>query len=163
MPGLCDYRDKVATFNLVEYTFDIDVRRWQRREFLTPNTTFLTLWRTDDRKCCSLRVRVISEDQVRLIYSLRMPGRRWQRKEQPIEIVWDSCRYGGRQRTLRVHLLSSASAVQPRRRLFGAKPRPSSVHSADSWEEPLLPEIERQQARGKEVVFRSDAAFAKPE
>jgi hypothetical protein len=27
----------------------------------------------------------------------------------------------------------------------------------------LLPEIERQQERGKEVVFRADAAFAKPE
>ena len=27
----------------------------------------------------------------------------------------------------------------------------------------LLPEIERQQEVGKEVVFRADAAFAKPE
>jgi len=27
----------------------------------------------------------------------------------------------------------------------------------------LLPEIERQQKLGKEVVFRADAAFAKPE
>ena len=27
----------------------------------------------------------------------------------------------------------------------------------------LLPEIERQQELGKEVVFRADAAFAKPE
>ena len=31
------------------------------------------------------------------------------------------------------------------------------------WEELLLPEIKRQQALGKEVVFRADAAFAKPE
>jgi hypothetical protein len=37
------------------------------------------------------------------------------------------------------------------------------VHSAESWEELLLPEIERQQQLGKEVVFRADAAFAKPE
>jgi hypothetical protein len=37
------------------------------------------------------------------------------------------------------------------------------VHSADGWEELLLPEIERQQKHGKEVVFRADAAFAKPE
>jgi hypothetical protein len=37
------------------------------------------------------------------------------------------------------------------------------VHSADDWEELLLPEIERQQKLGKEVVFRADAAFAKPE
>jgi hypothetical protein len=37
------------------------------------------------------------------------------------------------------------------------------VHSADGWEELLLPEIKRQQQLGKEVVFRADAAFAKPE
>src|ERR1017187_1962877 len=46
---------------------------------------------------------------------------------------------------------------------LGAKLRPGNVHSAEDWEEVLLPEIERQQARGKEVVFRADAAFAKPE
>jgi hypothetical protein len=44
-----------------------------------------------------------------------------------------------------------------------AKLRPGNVHSADEWEELLLPEIERQQRLGKEVVFRADAAFAKPE
>ncbi len=37
------------------------------------------------------------------------------------------------------------------------------MHSAKVWEEMLLPEIERQQKAGKEVVFRADAAFAKPE
>jgi hypothetical protein len=43
-----------------------------------------------------------------------------------------------------------------------AKLRPGNVHSAEGWEEFLLPEIERQQKLGKEVVFRADAAFAKP-
>jgi hypothetical protein len=37
------------------------------------------------------------------------------------------------------------------------------VHSAEGWEEVLLPEIECQQGMGKEVAFRADAAFAKPE
>jgi hypothetical protein len=41
--------------------------------------------------------------------------------------------------------------------------RPGDVHSADYWDEVLLPEVERQQELGKEVVFRADAAFAKPE
>ena len=41
--------------------------------------------------------------------------------------------------------------------------RPGNVHSAAGWEELLLPEIERQQREGKEVFFRADAAFAKPE
>jgi hypothetical protein len=46
---------------------------------------------------------------------------------------------------------------------LAAKLRPGNVHSADDWKEQLLPEIERQQKLGKEVVFRADAAFAKPE
>ena len=46
---------------------------------------------------------------------------------------------------------------------LAGKLRPGNVHSAEDWEEALLPEIERQQGMGKEVVFRADAAFAKPE
>jgi hypothetical protein len=37
------------------------------------------------------------------------------------------------------------------------------VHSAEDWDDVLLPEIERQQKLGKEVVFRADAVFAKRE
>jgi Transposase DDE domain group 1 len=46
---------------------------------------------------------------------------------------------------------------------LAAKLRPGNVHSAKDWAELLLPEIERQQELGREVVFRADAAFAKPE
>ena len=46
---------------------------------------------------------------------------------------------------------------------LGAKLWPGNVHSADDGEELLLPEIERQQNLGKEVVFRADAAFPRPE
>ena len=46
---------------------------------------------------------------------------------------------------------------------LAVKLRPGNVHSAEGWEELLLPEIERQQAQGKQVAFRADAAFAKPE
>src|SRR5712692_3649192 len=46
---------------------------------------------------------------------------------------------------------------------LAAKLRPGNVHSADASEEVFLPEIERQQRVGKEVAFRADAAFAKPE
>jgi hypothetical protein len=46
---------------------------------------------------------------------------------------------------------------------LAAKLRSGNVHSAEDWDELLLPEIERQQAEGKEVAFRADAAFAKPE
>ena len=37
------------------------------------------------------------------------------------------------------------------------------MHSAEDWDELLLLEIERQQAAGKQVALRGDAAFAKPE
>jgi hypothetical protein len=46
---------------------------------------------------------------------------------------------------------------------LAAKLRPGNVHSAEDWAELLLPEIERQLKLGHEVVFRADAAFAKPE
>jgi hypothetical protein len=46
---------------------------------------------------------------------------------------------------------------------LAAKLRPGNVHSAEDWGELLLPEIERQQNMDKEVVFRADAAFSKPE
>ncbi|HWT82178.1 MAG TPA: IS1380 family transposase, partial [Candidatus Methylomirabilis sp.] len=46
---------------------------------------------------------------------------------------------------------------------LAAKLRPGNAHSAEGWEELLLPEIERQQETGKEVAFRADAAFAQPE
>ena len=38
-----------------------------------------------------------------------------------------------------------------------------NVHSADDWDELLVPEIERQRAQGQRVAFRADTAFAKPE
>ena len=46
---------------------------------------------------------------------------------------------------------------------LAAELRPGNVHSAEGWDEVLVPEIERQEELGKEVVFRADAAFAKPE
>jgi hypothetical protein len=46
---------------------------------------------------------------------------------------------------------------------LAAKLRPGNVHSADDWQGLLLPEIERQRKLGKEVVFRADAVFAKPD
>jgi hypothetical protein len=46
---------------------------------------------------------------------------------------------------------------------LAVKLRPGNVHSAEGWDELLLPELERLQAQGIEVAFRGDAAFAKPE
>ncbi len=38
---------------------------------------------------------------------------------------------------------------------LAAKLRPGNVHSAEDWDELLLPEVERQQSMDKEVVFRA--------
>ena len=46
---------------------------------------------------------------------------------------------------------------------LAAQLRPGNVHSAEGWEKLLLPGIDRQQRMGKEIAFRADAAFAKPE
>jgi Transposase DDE domain group 1 len=40
--------------------------------------------------------------------------------------------------------------------------RPGTVHSADGWEEVLLPVMDRYQGRKQTVVVRADAAFALP-
>ena len=45
---------------------------------------------------------------------------------------------------------------------WAAKLRPGNVHSAEDWDELLLPEIKRQQTEGKQITFRADATFAKP-
>ncbi|MDP3064265.1 MAG: IS1380 family transposase, partial [Chloroflexota bacterium] len=45
----------------------------------------------------------------------------------------------------------------------GALLRPGNVHSADRWREVLEPGVQRYRAQGVRVLFRGDAAFAKPE
>jgi hypothetical protein len=45
----------------------------------------------------------------------------------------------------------------------GAMLRPGNVHSAERWREVLAPAVERYQRKGVRLLFRGDAAFAKPE
>jgi hypothetical protein len=45
----------------------------------------------------------------------------------------------------------------------GALLRSGNVHSADRWREVLEPSVQRYRAQGVRVLFRGDAAFAKPE
>ena len=41
--------------------------------------------------------------------------------------------------------------------------RPGNVHSADRWRQVLEPIVEQYKKRGIRLLFRGDAAFAKPE
>jgi len=52
--------------------------------------------------------------------------------------------------------------LNPEGDCLAAKLRPGNVHSADEWDEVLLPIIDRCRARGQTVVVRADAAFALP-
>jgi hypothetical protein len=45
---------------------------------------------------------------------------------------------------------------------LAAKLRPGNVHSADGWDDVLLPIVDRYCAQGQTVVVRADAAFALP-
>ena len=45
----------------------------------------------------------------------------------------------------------------------GAVLRPGNVHSADGWEEFIEPIVERYLNMSVRLLFRADAAFAKPE
>ena len=45
----------------------------------------------------------------------------------------------------------------------GATLRSGNVHSADGWQELLEPVVKRYQKKGLRLLFRGDAAFAKPE
>jgi hypothetical protein len=119
MPGLCDYRNSGTTF-LIEHAFDVDVRRWYRKGLIVSGTTFLCHWLISDSKTASLKVKVESDDRVRLIYRVRMPGKRWRQLERPVSMVWDSCRFGGRRpwficpicgRSMAVLYLGGASPV----------------------------------------------------
>ena len=44
----------------------------------------------------------------------------------------------------------------------GATLRPGNVHSAEGWQELLEPVVQRYQRKGRRLLFRGDAAFAKP-
>ena len=45
----------------------------------------------------------------------------------------------------------------------GAVLRPGNVHSADGWKEFIEPIVERYMKMAVRLLFRADAAFAKPE
>jgi hypothetical protein len=54
-------------------------------------------------------------------------------------------------------VLSLDNPVGPPGNGLAATLRPGNVHSADGWEEVLLPVIDRYQARKQTVVVRADA------
>jgi DDE family transposase len=80
--------------------------------------------------------------------------------ESPVHVEQEGSAYNGHFESVCYHPLFLFNSQG---NCLAAKLRSGNLHSAEDWDELLLPEIERQQAEGKEIAFRADAAFAKPE
>jgi hypothetical protein len=79
--------------------------------------------------------------------------------ESPVHGAQEQSAYNGHFESVCYHPLFVFS---PEGDCLAAKLRPGNVHSADGWDEVLLPIIDRYDAQGQTVVVRADAAFALP-
>jgi hypothetical protein len=79
--------------------------------------------------------------------------------ESPVHGAQERSAYYGHFESVCFHPLF---VLNPGGDCVAAKLRPGNVHSADGWDEVLLPVIDRYRAQGQTVVVRADAAFALP-
>jgi hypothetical protein len=79
--------------------------------------------------------------------------------ESPVHGAQEQSAYNGHFESLCYHPLFVFNSEGD---CLAAKLRPGNVHSADGWDEVLLPIIDRYRRRGQTVVVRADAAFAMP-
>ena len=79
--------------------------------------------------------------------------------ESPVHGTQEQSAYNGHFESVCYHPLF---VFNPEGDCLAAKLRPGNIHSADGWDEILLPIIDRYHARGQTVVVRADAAFALP-
>ena len=77
--------------------------------------------------------------------------------ESPVHGAQEQSAYNGHFESVCYHPLF---VFNPEGDCLAAKLRPGNVHSADGWDEVLLPIIDRYRAQGQTVVVRADAAFA---
>ena len=79
--------------------------------------------------------------------------------ESPVHGMQEQSAYNGHFESLCYHPLFVFS---PEGDCLAAKLRPGNVHSAEGWDEVLLPIVDRYRRRGQTVVVRADVAFAMP-
>src|SRR5262245_59322624 len=79
--------------------------------------------------------------------------------ESPVHGTQEHSAYNGHFESLCYHPLF---VFNPAGDCLAAKLRPGNVHSAEGWDEVLLPIIDRYRRCGRTVVVRADAAFALP-
>jgi hypothetical protein len=79
--------------------------------------------------------------------------------ESPVHGAQQQSAYNGHFDSVCYHPLF---VFNPEGDCLAAKLRPGNVHSADGWDDVLLPIIDRYRAQGHNIVVRGDAAFALP-
>src|SRR2546425_291081 len=79
--------------------------------------------------------------------------------ESPVHGAQEQSAYNGHFESVCYHPLF---VFNPDGDCLAAKLRPGNVHSADGWDDVLLPIIDRYRTQGQTVVVRADAAFALP-
>jgi hypothetical protein len=79
--------------------------------------------------------------------------------ESPVHGAQEQSAYNGHFESVCYHPLF---VFNPEGDCLAAKLRPGNVHSADGWDDVLLPLIDRYRVQGQTVVVRADAAFALP-
>ena len=79
--------------------------------------------------------------------------------ESPVHGTQEQSAYNGHFESVCYHPLF---VFNPEGDCLAAKLRPGNVHSADGWDEVLLPIIDQYRRRRRTVVVRADAAFAQP-
>ncbi len=80
--------------------------------------------------------------------------------ESPVHGEQEGAAYNGHFETVCYHPLFLSNEFGD---CEGAMLRAGNVHSAERWRQVLEPVVERYQERGVRLLFRADAAFAKPE
>jgi hypothetical protein len=79
--------------------------------------------------------------------------------ESPVHGTQEQAAYNGHFESVCYHPLF---IFTPEGDCLAAKLRPGNVHSAEGWDEVLLPIIDRYRKRRRKVGIRADAAFAMP-
>lgn len=79
--------------------------------------------------------------------------------ESPVHGAQEQSAYNGHFECVCYHPLF---VFNPQGDCLAAKLRPGNVHSAEGWDEVLLPIIDRYRRLRQRVVVRADAAFAMP-
>ena len=83
-----------STRDYVDDNISLDIRRLKREELLYPGSYFGWQWTTGNDAKNDIRIKV-ENNRVILFYRQRVNGGEWQRVEEPVNLTYTNCNYGG--------------------------------------------------------------------